>query len=164
MAMPWPLPPAACVRELLHYDPSTGCFTWRAGLKSGTMAGSIGGRYVQIMIGKKNYLAHRLAWLYVHGYPPPHEIDHANGDPRDNRIDNLRLASKSQNAQNQRRSAKNSSGYKGVSWSRHKQRWRAAIKVNDRNMHLGYFRELAAAADAYRRAAARYFGDFARAA
>jgi len=164
MAPPRPLPPAACVRELLHYDPSTGRFIWRAGPKSGTTAGSIGGRYVQIMIGKKNYLVHRLAWLYVHGYPPPHEIDHANGDPRDNRINNLRLASKSQNAQNQRRSAKNSSGHKGVSWSRHKQRWRAAIKVDDRSIHLGYFRELAAAAEAYRCAAARYFGDFARAA
>lgn len=164
MALPRPLPSAACVREVLHYNPSTGRFTWRAGPKSGTAAGSIGGRYVQIMITKKNYLAHRLAWLYVHGYPPVHEIDHMNGDPRDNRINNLRPASKAQNAQNQRRSAKNSSGHKGVSWSRHKQRWRAAIKVDDRSIHLGYFRELAAAAEAYRSAAARYFGDFARAA
>jgi hypothetical protein len=164
MALPRPLPSAACVRELLHYDPSTGRFTWRAGPKSGTTAGSISGRYVQIMICKKNYLAHRLAWLYVHGHTPPHEIDHVNGNPRDNRINNLRLASKAQNAQNQRRSAKNSSGHKGVSWSRHKQRWRTVIKVGERSIHLGYFRDLTAAAEAYRRAAVRYFGDFARAA
>ncbi|WP_292613113.1 HNH endonuclease signature motif containing protein, partial [Nitrobacter sp. 62-13] len=95
MALPRSLPPAACVRELLHYDPETGRFTWRSGQKAGRAAGSIGGRYVQIMIGKKNYLAHRLAWLYVHDSPPLEEIDHVNGDPRDNRINNLRLASKS---------------------------------------------------------------------
>jgi hypothetical protein len=164
MALPRPLPPAARVRELLDYDPNTGRFTWRAGPKSGTTAGSIGGRYVQIMIGKKNYLAHRLAWLYARGSPPSDEIDHVNGNPRDNRIDNLRLASKSQNAQNQRRSTKNSSGFKGVSWSKQKQRWRAVIKVGSRSVHLGYFRDVAAAAEAYRAAADKYFGDFARAA
>lgn len=164
MAVPRPLPPAARVRELLRYDPETGRFTWRSGPKIGSEAGSRGGRYAQIMIGKKNYLAHRLAWLYVHGYVPPQEVDHVNGNPRDNRIENLRLASKSQNAQNQRRSAKNSSGHKGVSWSRHKQRWRAAIKVGSRSIHLGYFRDPARAAEAYRHAAAGYFGEFARAA
>lgn len=163
MALPQPLPAAACVRELLDYDPETGRFVWRSGSKIGLPAGSIGGRYMQIMIAKKNYLAHRLAWLYVHGYPPRVEVDHVNGDSRDNRILNLRLASKSQNAQNQSRSTKNSSGHKGVSWCTQKRRWRASIKVGHRSVHLGYFRELATAAEAYRNAANKYFGEFARA-
>jgi hypothetical protein len=136
MALPQPLPPAAYVRELLNYDPETGQFVWRSGSKVGLSAGSIGGRYVQIMIAKKNYLAHRLAWLYMHGHPPPVEVDHVNGNPRDNRIQNLRLASKSQNAQNQGRSAKNSSGHKGVSWCNQKRRWRASIKVGNRCVTL----------------------------
>jgi hypothetical protein len=118
----------------------------------------------RIEIDGDRFQAHQLAWLLVHCEWPTGKIDHANGDPDDNRIANLRPATTAQNMQNSRRFSTNSSGLKGVSFCRQTKRWRAKIVVNGRAIHLGRFQSAEQAHDAYVAAARKYFGDFARAA
>jgi len=78
------------------YDPKTGIF-----FKKGKVFGSLhSGGYLHFRFNGKNELAHRVAWFFVHGSWPEGWIDHINGDKKDNRIDNLRLATPSQNRMN----------------------------------------------------------------
>lgn len=129
------------VRELLIYDSETGVFRWKVAstrVKIGDVAGSDGDGYRVIRIDQRNYKAHRLAWLYVHGEWPAKDIDHINGVRSDNRIANLRDVSRSVNIQNLRRArSDNSSGLLGV--SRNRGRWRAVINLEGKRHHLGYF-------------------------
>lgn len=104
------------------------------------------------------YLAHRLAWLWIHGTLPKF-IDHINGDRLDCRIDNLRECSASQNAFNQRR-VKGKSLAKGVRKTRYGT-YEARICVNRQNIQLGNFKTETEAADAYWTAARHHFGEFA---
>lgn len=88
-------------------------------------------------------------------------IDHRDRDKLNNRRSNLRTASRSQNGANQERRQNNSSGYKGVAWHRQCEKWCAYIKVDGKRLHLGLFVNLVDAAQAYDRAARKYFGEFA---
>lgn len=142
------------LRELLHYDPSTGLFTRRVSLsndgKPGDPAGSVPNKvtgYVAVSVDGRLYYAHRLAWLYVHGVWPQN-IDHRNGNRADNKLDNLRECSKSENAQNQKRKTNNRSGFVGVHFDSVTGRWRASIRISGKTTKLGRFdtREEAAAA------------------
>lgn len=156
------------LRELLHYDPETGKFTWRAyrgaRAKQGESPGFVNPLgYIEIRIDKKLYRAHRLAWLYSYGEWPERNIDHANGDPSDNRLSNLRLCSQSENAANSRRKSTNSSGVKGVYWNKQAGKWRARITKNYKTIEIGQFDRLEDAAAAYARTAEKVFGQFARA-
>lgn len=96
--------------------------------------------------------------------PAGRDVDHANMNGLDNRRVNLRLASHSQNAANQRKCRKKTlSRYKGIYYYRRRKRpWCAQIKVRGRNKHLGYFETEEEAALAYNRAALEHFGKFAR--
>lgn len=157
---------AATLRELLDYDQKTGAFTWRLrtgpNAPQGDRAGCVNGRgNVRIKIRGRFYLAHRLAWLHTHGEWPPHEIDHINGVRSDNRLVNLRLATRSQNQRNIALRRDNKSGVKGVTWHKEAHKWQAQIQVKGRNMYLGRFERLEDAADAYKRAAINLHGDFA---
>lgn len=100
---------------------------------------------------------HRL----VLGVEPGRLVDHRNGDGLDNRRENLRLATARQNAGNYRLPATNTSGAKGVTWSRRYGCWMAQIRVRPRTIHLGRFDSVRAAADAYDAAALEHFGEFA---
>lgn len=153
-------------RELLSYDPGTGVLTWRAprshNVKPGDTTGCPMGNYLGLAIGRRTYRAHRIAWLIYHGEWPSGQIDHVDGDFRNNRIANLRLADCSQNGANSRRPKNNTSGHKGVTWRKSLGKWQAHIGVRGKKLHLGFYDTSEEAAAAYRRAAREYFGQFAR--
>lgn len=94
--------------------------------------------------------------------PVGYQTDHRNGDGLDNRKDNLRVCSCSQNQHNSRLRRDNSSGYKGVGWHKHLKKWGARIGVNGKSHHLGYFESPQLAAEAYNARALAVFGEFAR--
>ena len=88
------------------------------------------GKYTYISIYGKRYPAHRLAWLYIYGEWPPDQIDHIDGEPSNNRLDNLRLATNSENQQNRKIASNNTSGAKGV--CKIGNRFKAHIGVRER--------------------------------
>lgn len=151
--------------DALSYDHCSGVFTRKTrtgGMDAGSVAGvrdALG--YIRISIKGRQYYAHRLAWLMHYGEEPPSIIDHANGDRSDNRISNLRAATKSQNNANSRAPRHNTSGIKGVV-ARPDGRFAAYIKVNRRSSYLGLFETSDEAAAAYKKAAEQAFGSFAK--
>ena len=157
----------AGVKELLRYDPDTGIFRWRvaksANVHVGDIAGSDNGNgYLRIMIDERHYRCHRLAWLYCHGQWPAAHLDHINRDRADNRIANLREATRSQNMANRSSQQNSTHGFKGV--IRNHKRWSARIKPpKNKYIHLGTFDTPQEAHDAYLVAAHKIYGEFARA-
>lgn len=148
------------LKQYLHYNPDDGSFTRI--LKDGS-TGRIYRKqnYLTITINDKSHSAHRLAWLYMTGEWPSNFIDHINRDPSDNRWCNLRIASYAENNRNKSIGIDNTSGYKGVNWHKHKNKWRSEIKVNKKAIHLGYYDNKEEAAEAYIQAAKKYHGEFA---
>lgn len=146
------------LRAMLDYDPDTGIFTWRIKRPHrciGSVAGSLFKGYIRIKISGKGHLAHRLAWLHLYGVWPSIDIDHKNLIRSDNRRENLREATDSQNRQNTLVHADNASGFKGVTLYPYKTRpARATIMVDYKQKHIGYFKTAEDAAQAYAVAAA----------
>lgn len=131
------------LKELLHYNPDTGIFTWRISpnstVKKQTIAGTIKKTgYVQIKIDRKLYQAHRLAFLYMEGYTPENEVDHIDRNPSNNRWSNLREASRICNVRNCKVSIKSKSGITGVYWYAKSRKWAATITVNKTRFFLGF--------------------------
>ena len=151
------------LRELLHYDPVTGVFTWRlrrGRIMTGSVAGALGSQgYVEIRIDYQLHLAHRLAWIYMTGSWPTHTIDHRDLDRGNNTWSNLREATYSQNNCNRR--GRNRTGFKGV--RKHGDRFCAQISVSGVYRHLGVFDTRDSAHAAYVAAAKLRFGEYARA-
>lgn len=87
--------------------------------------------------------------------------DHINGNSLDNRRSNLRLATQSQNNFNSRLNIRNTSGYKGVTWSKQRSKWQAQISVNKTYINLGHYDTPQEAYEAYKEAARKYHGEFA---
>ncbi|WFL66414.1 HNH endonuclease [Pantoea sp. X85] len=136
------------LHNLFNFDPKTGLLTWKVspGIQShvciGDIAGSMSGDgYWQIKIKGRVYKAHRLAWLFVHGVMPP-MIDHINGIRSDNRMGNLRACDLFSNMWNMKRSVRNKSGVKGVSWNSQISKWKAQITIRKKCIHLGYYEDL----------------------
>lgn len=147
------------LRARLNYDGESGEFSLSENSKSrrltvGTVHAS---GYVKIEIDSRQYLAHRLAWLYVNGEWPPSQLDHINRDKRDNRIANLRLATPAQNNAN-RVMPLPSSGFRGV--YRAGEKFRARITVEGASRHLGCFETAERASECYEREFARAYGEF----
>jgi hypothetical protein len=143
------------LHSLLDYDPTTGVFKWRVNRAGNALQGQTTGSvnttgYIQIKLNGVKYSAHRLAWLYVHGAWPEFDLDHVNRDRQDNRIVNLRKATRAQNCQNQKQRSDNTSGVKGIHWCKIKQRWIAQATIDGKRKQLGAFtdREAAIAARA----------------
>lgn len=144
------------VKELLYYNPDTGIFSWaksRRGCKQGSPAGNLkwNGYWVICLHGRK-YPAHCLAWLYMTGEYPTEDIDHINRCRADNRWLNLREATRSENMQNSTKQKNNTSGYKGVSFCKVLQMWRAYINVDKQRYSLGHYHTPEDAAIAYKQA------------
>jgi len=132
------------LRHFLNYNPGTGVFTWkvsRGGVKVGSQAGDVkASGYRYIAVSGKRYLASRLAWLFMEGYFPEHEMDHINRFRDDNRWENLRHVTKQCNARNSKRLNTNTSGITGVSWHKKTGKWRASAVIDGEPKHLGLFR------------------------
>lgn len=143
------------LKELLQYDPATGVFVWLVTLNArgptGAVAGTRSGRYVYICIERQLYLGHRLAWLYMHGEFPAGDLDHRDGNGRNNRFGNLREATRAQNQQNQRR-GQGRLRLLGVAFDAGTKRFVARIQVNKRPIHLGRFDTATEAHEAYLKA------------
>ena len=155
------------LKELLHYDPETGLWTWLVTLnargKKGYEAGCRrkDGRMV-IRIDYRLYLGSRLAVLWMTGSWPKNYVDHRDCDPTNDKWSNLREATHSQNNMNSR-TRRSETGIKGVRWHKQNKNWTADIKFNGKRRHLGSFECPAAAHLAYVLAASKAFGEFARA-
>jgi len=136
------------LKEVLHYNPETGDFTWKVflgGVKTGDIAGCKGRRYRQIRVDNEQYMAHCLIWLYVHGDFPEDQIDHINHDGFDNRLVNLRAVTQVVNHRNRSFSKNNTSGVMGVHWYKSHSRWRATIMINGKHKYLGLFKTISEA-------------------
>ena len=132
------------LKELLHYDPETGVFTWRNTGRGRSNANGVAGTtnakgYRYICVDSSTHRAHRLAYLYVHGEMPDGLLDHKDQDPGNNRIANLRPATKSQNGLNRGPQTNNISGHTGVHWDKGSQKWKAYIYIDGKHRHLGLF-------------------------
>jgi hypothetical protein len=155
--------PIPYLRECLDYEPATGLVRWRErprnhfmndakwrawnGSWPGCVAGysmKLGYRLISITInGQKHHiLAHRAAWALTYGEYPPLHIDHWDGDPANNRINNLKAVTVSQNHQNR-------GSVTGVYFDPHRLRWQAKIQIDNRTVHLGNHSTEEAAHQAY---------------
>jgi hypothetical protein len=146
-----PLPPLAELQERLSYDPDTGVFRWKVKLRGPVSVGDIAGTrhscgYLKFTHKGRPYFCHRVAWLFAYGEDPGAlEIDHANGDRSDNRIENLRLATSSNNQCNIGLRADNACGYKGVYWWERQGCWVAKVQVRGVSCRRVSFRSAEAA-------------------
>ena len=134
------------IRARISYNPDSGEFI-RLVSSGGSLAGSAirpkasKNGYVYVPVLGLKILAHRVAWALSHGEWPPHDIDHIDGVRSNNRLGNLRPATRGENMQNERRAraSNKSCGLLGVSWSKATNRWSAGIKVGGKKRHLGLF-------------------------
>lgn len=114
---------------------------------------------IQVRYAGKTRGAHRIIWIIVHGSIPDDVfIDHINGDPFDNRLCNLRLSGHNTNQYNRRAPVVNTSGFKGVTWSKALSKWKATIRAGAKYYHLGYYDTKAEAALAVAKGSIRYHG------
>ena len=154
------------LKHLFDYDKETGNLIWKVSnshsQKIGDIAGSLHQRlgYVQIGINSKRYYAHRLIFLYHKGYLPK-TLDHINGDRGDNRIENLRAVTASQNQHNRKINSNNTSGYKGVSYNARANKWCAEIHLESKRISLGYYKTPEEADAVVRKAREELHGGFA---
>lgn len=150
-----PTPETLC--QLLRYEPDTGKLFWKRrhqgmfidakSMKTwntrfaGTQALNSRRRngYRGGAIFNKFAFSHRVAWCIFYGFWPDFEIDHINGIPDDNRIENLRDVPKSVNLRNCNQRVDNGSGTTGVHWSESHKRWGASITLNGKRNRLGWF-------------------------
>lgn len=148
------------VEAVLTYHPETGVFIWKerssnempdqrhrkswnskfAGREAGRISGT---GYIQLLIKGKFYYAHRVAWLLMTGSWPEKYIDHINRSKTDNRLINLREATRSENLRNTKMHSDNRSGIKGVSWFPRDRLWRARLNKDGKVVYLKYFKRLA---------------------
>ena len=155
-------------KELLHQvlEYRNGFLYWKIALSTKTKIGSVAGcvssdGYTKIGLNKKTYQAHRLIWIMHHGQAPS-VIDHINGNPLDNRIENLRSATIAENVRNSRLSRNNKSGAKGVFWCNTYRLWAGRVIMNRRSYHAGRYESREDCIKAVTKLRANLHGEFAR--
>jgi hypothetical protein len=152
-------------KHLFDYQ-EDGSLIWKNPFGFKTKKGDVAGHlrkngYVAVSINKKMFLLHRIVFLWHHGHMPS-VIDHVDSNSTNNKIENLREATQSQNMMNRAVSTSCKSGYKGVYFVEALQKWRAYISVNRKNISIGYFLDKHEAAKAYNKAAFELRGNFAK--
>ena len=157
------------LRSVLWYDAERGKWWWLAKtnrrIKAGAEAGcrDVSGR-LKISVDGRLYRANRLAWFYMKGEWPAGMVDHADRDLTNDRWENLRDATRSQNCANSKARAGTMCGLKGVGWHGNTGKWMAKITRHGREYYLGLYDTPEAAHAAYAAKATELFGEFARAA
>lgn len=151
--------------ELVHYDPDTGIFTNKVRRNNISPIGKVLGTknasgHLVAQLDKKMYLLHRLAWFYCFKEWPEDILDHIDRNPENNRLDNLREATKVTNSYNSRLRKDNTSGIKGVYFDKRRNLFYSQIVANKQKTFLGYFETKEAAAKAYSEAAKLAHGEF----
>lgn len=147
------------LKEYLTYDPDTGIFT---SLISGKQIGWKGWKgYVSLAVWDVTYRAHRLAWLYMTGEWPTNLVDHRDGDKSNNRFNNLRESTHSQNSANGKAKASASGLPRGVRKASNSKSFKAEITVHNRKIHLGCFPTAEEASEVYTLASELIHGDYA---
>lgn len=154
------------LKLFVSYDEETGLFTRKSycgkykkyeGNKVTTLDSS---GYVALSISGKHYRAHRLVWLYIYGEFPEYDIDHINGCRSDNRLLNLREATRQQNIFNSQKHKDSISGIKGVSRVSGSNTWRARAEIGGKVFHLGSFKTKEEAGIAYQNCVKEKHGEF----
>lgn len=123
--------------------------------------GSCAGTYVNVSINKIRYQAHRIIFLMHYGYLPK-VVDHINGKHQDNRIENLRAATHTENLRNSKIAKNNTSGLKNVVWHKQRQKWGVRIIVDKKSKSFGLYDDIELADLVAHEARNKYFGSFAR--
>lgn len=158
------LPTKEIVTAFLSYDKETGILRWRKKPSQVVNVGDVAGNkqhgYVVVQLCGESYKAHRLIWLIECGDIGDMDIDHINMDRADNRLENLRIATRRQNQFNTKARRDNKSGFKGVSLSKPHMKWKAQINTGKNRLYLGLFDTPELAYKAYKEAADKFHGDF----
>lgn len=164
------------LRESLDYNPETGLLTWKkrplshfvdkhaekrwntrfCGKKAGSVKRSGQQHYRRVRINGLHFQAHRVALALHLGSWPIDQIDHIDGDGENNRLNNLRIVSSTENNRNRRIQKNNTSGYNGVQWHKKERKWSAHIGINNKDQYLGSFTNIKDAIDARARANDKY--------
>ncbi|TCR07238.1 HNH endonuclease [Neorhizobium sp. JUb45] len=173
------------LKECLRYNPETGALHWREDRPKhhfdlsrtrNRWIGRFGGKqitcvaesgYIVFNLRGVVYLAHRVIFAMENNIEMaelPEQIDHKDTVRTNNRRSNLRAADVVKNAHNMSVRRDSASGYKGVTWGKQRQKWRATIQIDGKQKHLGFYEDPAEAHAAYIKAANENFGQFARAA
>lgn len=163
-----PLPSSDRISQLLMYDPNDGLLYWKISqspyVKAGMRAGSLNKKtgYIRIKLDKTMYAAHRLVWKIHKNNDPNHHIDHINGNKSDNRIENLREATNSQNIAAGKTGRKSKSGKTGVYFRDKIGKYVASFRKDKKSFYLGLFLTLEDAEKAYNSAYKEAFGEYVR--
>ena len=152
-----------CLLSKMEYV--DGRLIWAKPHKSALLGKDVGRRdkngYWRVHVTGTMVSAHRLIFFKFHRYIPDF-VDHIDGDPSNNRIENLRAADRSGNSRNCKTPVTNKTGIKGVYWHGSAGRWTASIRINKKLTHLGTFQDVFSAACARRSAEITHYGEFAR--
>lgn len=149
-----------------EYNPVTGLLaakSCRGKIKTGQVLGTdTWNGYLKVGFKYTEYKVHQIVWLLCTGIFPDKHIDHINGNGKDNRICNLRLATVSQNLANRSHTKRSTTKIKGVYWDKARGKWKVQITVRYKQINIGRFDTIAEAQAAYNAKAVELFGEFAR--
>jgi len=166
MANYLPMPPYDELSRHLSYDPFTGLGTWLLFRSSNAQKGAFAGSlnltgYIYIRYKTKRYKAHRLFWFLQTGHDPGElTIDHIDENKSNNKFSNLRLATRSQQKCNTTKRLDNSSGHRGVRFHKQRQKYEAFIRINKKQLYLGYYKTFEEAVAARQAKELELFGEF----
>ncbi len=134
----------------------------RHSIKIGTLAGYFCGGYRAVRFKGLQFYSHRIIYeMHFGKIPEGFEIDHIDTNPLNNKVENLRVATRSDNVRNIKTPSHNTSGVKGVYWNKDAKKWCAQIGVEGKRKFIGYFSNIEDAAIAYNKKALALFGEFA---